>query len=160
MNLSHPLNLEIEQSGDCDGKGARCMCDRLLEACSWSAIPAGEIKDCAGDDGDCRESCEAKHLGSLDEKTKKAVMSGKTWSMSRDMRRVGKEYSSCKAACRSTRRACDNSNFSKKLEGGRWKPEGCLEAARELSDPVKNGGSSGRRYACPERLAGKRVQKS
>ena len=29
-----------------------------------------------------------------------------------------------------------------------------------VNDPGKNGGSLGRRYACPERLAGKRVQKS
>ena len=161
MNLSHPLNIKIQESGKCEGSDAECMCNHLLDSCSWK-VASEKMRDCMADDGNCRRACVVKHLGSLDEGKRRLVLSGASWSLDRGTRRLGDVFEACEQTCRDSRRACDNATFSTKLAGGgSWAPEGCLDAARELSDPMKNGGSEGRRFACPERLAGKRgVQKS
>ena len=176
MNLSHPLNKANETACTSASDPLSCHCDKLVSACVWSSSDV-DVAKCSSDHAGCRMKCDvdvkakvdampvpegeiaSSYLSRMLDRVKRSVVRYTDDDYTEDGMRAQDTYSSCKRVCDMNKSSCEIGDVFGKVRMGTWSPEGCMDAASELSDPRKNGGRAINSFddLCAAKIASKKT---
>ena len=157
MNLSHPLNKANDEACASTSDPFACHCDKLVDACKWIPRDVDTAK-CASDSASCALKCDAdvkakvdeievpkgedssSYLNRLLDRVKRRAIRFTDKDYTRESMQAQDNYHSCKRVCEMDKRSCEIGDIYGTASRGAWEPEGCMDAAAELSNPDKNGG--------------------